>query len=188
MLASSSKNRLLLAAACLAAAAAHAEPTQVKPGLWAQAVSTTVNGKPLKMPNMGDGPAAQEWKRIQQAMKQFGLPEGWQPGLSCQRESSVDARDLIAKDKMASGCKFDVLEQRRDGGRFSMRCQLPEGVSQGSGEVTVTNGTEARFDSRSRMETGGQAVSLETKVVSKWVGPDCAHPPAGIDPSWVQQD
>jgi len=172
----------------LAAAAARAENVQVKPGLWAQSNITTVNGKQMQMPNLGAG--AQEYQRIQQAAKQIGLPEGGIPSLSCERKGSYDARELLAKEKMASECKFDVLDQRRDGARFSLRCQMPQGgVSQGSGEVTILNGgTEARMTMSSRADIQGKPLNVEMKSVSKWIGADCAHPPAGIDPSWVDRD
>jgi hypothetical protein len=186
---SRSNKPFLLAAALLAAASvSQAEPVQVKPGVWAFAVTTTINGRPLPMPALGDGPAAQEWRRMQQLVKQFGLPEGGHPGLACQRESAIDVRQLIAKDELASKCKIDLLEQRRDGGRFSLNCQSADGVAQGKGEATVINGTEARVSATSHAVMHGQALDMETRTVSKWVGPDCQHPPAGIDPSWIQSD
>ena len=186
---SSSKPFLLALGLTAAASASLAENIQVKTGLWAGTSVTTVNGKTLQMPNMGNGPAAQEWQRMQQAAKQFGLPEGGTPSLSCERKGSYDGREMLAKEKTGSDCKFDLLEQRRDGARFSLQCKMPQGgTSTGKGEVTILNGTEARITATSRAEVQGQVLNLEWKSVSKWIGADCAHPPAGIDPSWVEND
>jgi len=131
-----------------------------------------------------------EYQRIQQAAKQLGLPEGGIPSLTCEHKGSFDAREMLAKEKMASECKVDVLDQRRDGARFSLHCQMPQGgTSQGSGELTILNGgTEARMSVSSRGEVMGKPLNVEMKGVSKWIGADCAHPPAGIDPGWVENE
>jgi len=55
--------------------------------------------------------------------------------------------------------------------------------------VTILNGgTEARMTMSSRADIQGKPLNVEMKSVSKWIGADCAHPPAGIDPSWVDRD
>lgn len=165
---------------------AAAQTIEARPGLWAEAHVSTLNGK--RMPSILDIQGAlkpQERAAIVNAMNQLGLPAGWAPALSCASTSSYDVQAL-AKSAGDGACTVSIIEQRRDGARFAVSCtgQLN---GKGQGEVKVLNQVQA--ESRYSMDGTyqGQPVKFEQKSQSKWIGADCSHPPQGIDPSWLKQ-
>jgi hypothetical protein len=186
----SPRKSLVLALGLLSATSAtFADTLQVRQGLWVSSTIITLNGQPMEMPDMGGGAAGQEWQRMQQVAKQLGLPPSGMVSFNCERKGVYDLREELAKQNKDATCKIDLLDQRRDGARFAMHCQSPQyGASEGKGEATVLNGTEARYAMTGHAVVMGKPMNTEIKSVDKWIGADCAHPPAGIDPSWVDRD
>jgi len=179
---------------CLLAAGATAALAQTypaRPGLWASAHQATMDGK--KLPGQLDikgGMSPQQRQAIIQAMAQLGLPAGWSPSLSCETATQVSVQETLRKAQM-DGCKVNVTDQRSDSLRFKMSCTPTAGQGahmgpmSGTGEVTGIGGQEVKMGTRIQASIQGRMVNYESQTVSKWVGADCKHPPAGLDPSMV---
>jgi len=171
--------------AALGAATASAQTLEIRPGLWADAHLTTINGK--KTPSILDIKGAlkpADRAAIESAMQKIGLPAGWSPAMSCAANGTYDPA-TIARGASTGACTVTVTEQRRDGARFTVAC-TGELTGRGQGHVSITDKAQAETAFSMDATYKGQPIKFEQKGLSKWIGADCEHPPAGIDASWMR--
>lgn len=179
---------LLAAGVSLLAVQAQAQTVPTKPGLWAQAHQTLLNGQKLpgRLDVKGAMPPAQR-QAIERAMQTLGLPAGWSPAMHCQAGSQLDIASSL-KDAKAQGCDVKLTDQSGDRVRFAMSCRTPDGnTAKGEGEYTGVGSAEVRGRYTMTSQYQGQPLKMDSQSVSKWLGSDCSKPPAGIDPSWLSQ-
>ncbi|TAK77009.1 MAG: DUF3617 family protein [Aquabacterium sp.] len=161
-----------------------AQSLDARPGLWAEASSSIINGK--AMPTIFDvkgGLPAGEKARIKQVMAKLGLPPNWNPKLQCLTKASFDSAEVIRK--AAASCPSPSVKARGNEISYSARCQEQGTEAQVTGNVRAVSDTEIRSNSRVEAQVQGQKVVSEHQTVSKWLGADCTQPPAGIDPQWL---
>lgn len=167
-------------------AAGPARALDVKSGLWASASSTTVDGKPQPSSFERDsGLSASEVREVRAAMREAGLPEGWEPQLICVKAGGLDPQAAL-RELGPHGCHAEALQPGREALKYAVRCKGPDSSGNGQGEVTVRQGSESRGVLRVSLVHQGRPLRYEQQWVGKWLGADCQHPPAGIDPAWVE--
>lgn len=183
------KPTALAACAIAICTAAPAQTLEARTGLWASAHQTLVNGN--RMPNIFDlkkGLSQQEKDDIAGAMKRLGLPAGWSPALDCGTSKTYDVPAIVQKANADGQCKVDGLTPTASGASFKLNCGSTDaGTVSGTGDVKVTGGTESQIKVVMNGTVNGMPMKFEQTTVSKWVGPDCSNPPAGIDPKWMQR-
>jgi hypothetical protein len=165
---------------------AQAQTIPAKPGLWAASTVVTINGK--QMPTRFDFKGAlteQQKSAIRQAMAQLGLPKNGNPSLICSTATEVDLQQMMA-DARSHGCVPTVTDRARDHISFNLACKTPQGLTAaGNGSATGINTDRVNYAYAMKGVADGTPVTYEARQVQQFVGPDCQHPPAGIDPQWI---
>jgi hypothetical protein len=166
----------------VSAVAAQSVPT--KPGLWASASEVMING--TKAPTLFDIKGVPEAQKaaMAAAMAQMGLPAGWNPSLSCQTQSTINIQTVIANVK-DQGCTATVTETAADHVKYRLACKGNMGVAAGEGSVTGIGTSKATYTMALNGTANGRPMAYRTTSISKFVGPSCANPPAGINPDWI---
>ena len=170
--------------AALHAVPARAQSIQVKPGLWATATNGTVNGK--KLPTLFDiqgALPAEQRAAITAAMAQAGLPAGWNPSLHCQRSDAY----VLQRTEALKGCTTQVTPDSATAGTVTLAC-TGDATGKGRGTYKVVGGTAATVQWTVEAVVQGRPLKLEQTMQSRWIGPACSKPPAGLDPEMVQTD
>lgn len=175
-----SRSPALAVALSLAAAAgaAQAQTLSVKPGLWASASTTRINGS--DMPTLMDVKGAmtpQQRSGLTAAMARLGLPAGSNLALHCQR---TDSYRLPAPEAL-DGCQVKVDPTNATSGTIALSCSGALNGS-GRGSYEVTGKTAARQQLSMDATSRGMPLKLEQSTVFKWLGDDCERLPQGIDP------
>jgi hypothetical protein len=174
----------VLVLSSLISSVAHAQTVPTKPGLWATASEVVINGR--KMPTLFDikgVPQAQK-DAMAGAMSQLGLPAGWSPSLNCQTASAVNIQEVMAKAQ-AQGCTATLTETAGDHVKYKMACKSNAGAASGDGTVTGIGSNQVKYVMNLTGTTMGKPMTYRAISINKYVGPSCANPPAGIDPSWI---
>lgn len=157
---------------------ARAQSVSVKPGLWASASTTRLNGS--DMPTLMDVKGAmtpQQRSGLTAAMERLGLPTGSNLALHCQR---TDTYRLPSPEAM-EGCQMKVTPTDARSGTIALSCSGTLNGS-GRGSYEVTGKTAARQQLSMDATSRGLPLKLEQSTVFKWLGDDCTRLPAGIDP------
>ncbi|MCR5867380.1 MAG: DUF3617 domain-containing protein [Aquincola tertiaricarbonis] len=162
----------------LAVGGAQAQTLSVKPGLWASASTTRLNGS--NMPTLFDVNGAmtpEQRSSLTAAMSRLGLPAGSNLALHCQRSDSY----RLPAPQALEGCQVKVSPTNATSGTIALSCS---GKLQGSGRGSyeVTGRTAARQQLSMEATSRGLPLKLEQSTVFKWLGDDCERLPAGIDP------
>lgn len=166
---------------------AHAQPVPAKPGLWASASQVTINGN--LTPTIFDIKGAMsdaEKAAMKQAMAALGLPTDANPGLSCETATQIEIEDVMA-DLKSKGCLTTITEQTPDHINFTADCNSEGMKANGKGSVTGVNTNTVIFHAELNGVFNGVPINYVGKNTTQFVGPDCANPPAGIDPKWIGQ-
>lgn len=157
--------------------AASAQEVAVKPGLWASATTSTINGS--RAPTLFDVNGAMtpaQKSAAQAALARHGLPAGSNVALYCQRGATY----RLPKPDGADGCSVQVTPTNASSGTIAMSCKGQfNGTGRGSYEVVDRTSATQKFavDATAR----GMPVKLESTTVFKWLGSDCSQQPAGLD-------
>lgn len=155
-------------------------------GLWVEASMITMNG--IKLPGVLDAPAGlapAEVTHIREAMKNLGLPEGWDPKLVCMTREAFDV--AVATQKAAGVCPSPEIKVQGSSVRYQARCET--GGDQRlavTGDVSIREGVEMTQNSRQEVLVRGLTMVTEARSVSRWLGADCTQAPKGIEPQWLQ--
>ncbi len=160
-----------------------AEPLAFRPGLWAGASNTTLNGQ--RLPTVLDIQGAMqpaERQAIVDAMAQAGLPAGWAPRLECAPTGSLN----LAAIKGAEGCSANVTSQNASGASFDVVCR---GRMNGKGHGTVKVIDDRNATGHWTMDgvAMGLPVRMEQSIQAKWIGDSCTDMPPGIDRAWLNR-
>lgn len=175
-----------IAVACAAIhTGACAQSLDARPGLWAEASTSTINGKAA--PTIFDvkgGLQEGEKARIKQVMGKLGLPQNWNPKLQCLTKASFNAAEVLRKS--AVSCPSPSVKAKGNEISYSARCHEQGADAVVTGSVRAVSDTEIRESSRAEALVQGNKYVTEHQAVRKWLGADCTQPPAGIDPQWLE--
>lgn len=163
----------------------HAQVLKVRPGLWIESVSSSINGQPFPGMEVTLEPfGPQVVARVKAALKRYGLPANGNPNLQCYTQADFDVAAVIRKT--AQYCPSPKVEMTASGVKYQANCQKDGATAMVKGEVRLTNGgMEIISTSQESGKTHGKPFTSDTHSIQKWIGADCNNPPEGIDREWL---
>lgn len=170
---------------------AQGQAVPVKPGLWMTGTRHAIDGKatPASMGPLGMLSEA-EAREVRRALTPLGLPDGFEPSLECQSDTSIDFQSRLL-DMAKDMCSSPTVKVEGTRTTFQTQCRAPQpsGSRQSMHSMDIMT-IEGLVDAISPMHTRieqkivntnpKRKQTTEVKSVARWLGDDCSQAPKGL--------
>jgi hypothetical protein len=147
----------------------HAEPLDVRLGLWETTTTTDVSGMPIPSDVLNKLPPERR-ARFEAAMKarQAHGPKSY-TGKTCMTKEDLN-RPFTNKDDKDKNCTSTIVTATRTHAEYRIECT---GAEAHSGVMQIEALSPEQVKATMTMNTGNGAVTNE--LSSKWIGADCGN-------------